>query len=220
MKNETVNNHLAQQAGVPYGAHAFVIVQTFPGGQSAERAYLAGGQADAMREEAETQAARRRQSMPESSFEVIEVGAPVTREKALAALIADGCTFSEMTQAWAGHQAATEPELKAYVDACPDKAGACEVEGAGIVSKGADAGAYVMTWTWVTDEAAGMEVVTIWTLPHEDGAEALGHFTLREAVEKLAEHDPEMTVETLRYDLDNSPSGFIELGGHRLEWEV
>lgn len=74
----------------------------------------------------------------------------------LAALVADGLTFSQAVQMFGDKQKADHPELDAYVAAFPEKEGEVECEGNGIVSQGDDHGAYVMAWVWVSDETAGV----------------------------------------------------------------
>lgn len=68
---------LARQAQVPFGAHAFVVVQV-NGGQFAEASYVVNEHMDAARAyaDAEAEANRRRTGQPSLSFYVLEVGAP------------------------------------------------------------------------------------------------------------------------------------------------
>lgn len=72
--------------------------------------------------------------------------------------------FSNAVVHFSEQQAANEPELTVYADAAPEMScvddGVCEIDSQGpvaIVSKGEDAGAYVLAWVWVGDEDAGIE---------------------------------------------------------------
>lgn len=56
------------------------------------------------------------------------------------------------TQLRAGEALQASPEMQAYRDAVRQSDGALECDDGAVVSKGEDEGAYVMTWTWVSDE--------------------------------------------------------------------
>jgi hypothetical protein len=56
--------------------------------------------------------------------------------------------------AWFGER--QSPDLQPYVDAFQGD-DEHELEGAGLVSPGSDPGAWVMTWAWITDDAAGID---------------------------------------------------------------
>ena len=64
--------------------------------------------------------------------------------------------FSSATVFFSERQEAEEPELSKYASVADQmrcvEDGVCEIDGSGIVSKGEDAGAYVMAWVWVGDE--------------------------------------------------------------------
>lgn len=79
----------------------------------------------------------------------------------LRALIDAGLDFGTAVTAFAEHQTETTPELAAYQSAAEGldivREGECEVDSGAIVSKGEDAGAYVMAWLWVSDDDAGVE---------------------------------------------------------------
>lgn len=84
---------LARLAGVPFGAHAFVVIQAFEGGETSERAFVVndGNPADKMRALAESLVEQRSQVMTSSEFFVLEVGAPIPdADKLYADGFADG----------------------------------------------------------------------------------------------------------------------------------
>jgi hypothetical protein len=83
---------------------------------------------------------------------------------ALFARVGTTATLSAAIAIAAERQAAEEPELNVYGDAADQmhyvRDGEVEVDTQGkvpIVSKGEDAGAYVLGWIWVDDETAGVE---------------------------------------------------------------
>lgn len=79
----------------------------------------------------------------------------------LRALIAEGLEFSAALSIFTDHQKATKPHLSVYRDNADSmsyvREGEVEVDDNAIVSKGDGAGAYVLGWVWVEDEAAGIE---------------------------------------------------------------
>lgn len=68
-------------------------------------------------------------------------------------------TFSQSVAFHFDKQVTNEPELDVYRDAADKlsfvREGECEVDSNALVSKGEDAGAYVMAWVWVDDEDIG-----------------------------------------------------------------
>ena len=89
----------------------------------------------------------------------------------LRAMIADGLDLGVVLSAFCDHQKATEPHLDPYRDHAGDmnyvREGEVEIDDNAIVSKGDDAGAYVLGWVWVEDEVAGIET------PEDDETEQL-----------------------------------------------
>lgn len=84
-------------------------------------------------------------------------------------LIANGLTFGEALNVFGEHQRQHSPELTPYSEAVdsvlPDEA-SFDSDDTPIVSKGDDAGAYVLVWAWVSDEDAG--VFTLIEIEHFD----------------------------------------------------
>jgi hypothetical protein len=79
----------------------------------------------------------------------------MTTEEHIAALIAAGVTIDKIINAYGGYHA---EGLQAYVEGVDytdelEKAG----EAFGMVSPGADPGAWVLAWVWVRNEDAGIE---------------------------------------------------------------
>lgn len=65
-------------------------------------------------------------------------------------------------------------------------------------------------FTVIADDGA-LDLIAIWPLPYAEGSEALGHFTLAEACDKLAETD--LAIEhALQHE------GFMEANGFRAEY--
>ena len=72
-------------------------------------------------------------------------------------LLEEKVAITEMStriKEWSLSQA--HPEAQKYRDAVPVSDGDLECDDDAIVSKGDAAGAYVMTWKWVSDEEAGI----------------------------------------------------------------
>lgn len=72
--------------------------------------------------------------------------------------------FSGAVEHFGERQEIEHPELTIYSDTASEMScvedGVCEIDQQGpvaIVSKGEDAGAYVLAWVWVGDEDAGIE---------------------------------------------------------------
>lgn len=90
-------------------------------------------------------------------------GAPsliLTPQETLAVLTDLGVDFSDCVRAFATKQ---DDADAAYIAAARENhaaEGALEFDDAVIVSKGDDPGAYVMGWTWVTNEEAGIKTET------------------------------------------------------------
>jgi len=74
------------------------------------------------------------------------------RMQALKTLIASGLTFSECVRAFGEDE--NDPHVAAALGKVRE--GELEVDVPAVVSRGADDGAYVMAWVWVSNEAAGV----------------------------------------------------------------
>lgn len=89
--------------------------------------------------------------IPAASFEKLD---------SLRRIVADGwgedANFGLATQYHAERQALEEPGLSVFQDAFHGTDGEVELADPGIVSDG-DEGAYVMTWSWVSNDDAGIE---------------------------------------------------------------
>ena len=74
-------------------------------------------------------------------------------EQALRELITEGLTFAECLAVFGKIQHETKPWLEAYSNAV-ETSDELETDDHPIVSIGDDPGAFVLTWTWVTDDDA------------------------------------------------------------------
>lgn len=169
MRTQAQIIRLARNAGVPYGAHAFLVIACFPDGfEDAWRAVQVTADAEQTKADAQQLADDFGRRHTEKKFEVVEVGAPDTRsmDERLRELIASGLDFGTILTAFGEHQQKNMPELMPYAEAVddvlPSDEGSYSTDMIPIVSKGDDEGAYVLAWVWVSDVDAGLKLEYDW----------------------------------------------------------